>query len=322
MKFFIHFACACIVSVFAATAQAADIYPTKPITLINPYAPGGPADVIGRIVGKELSDDLKQPVVMLNKAGAGAAIGATFVAQSPHDGYTLLLGTAAAHSVTPVLTEVAYDGLKDFKFIGMAGSVFSVLVVHPSVAANNLKEFIALAKSDPGKLNFATTGLGTSTHIGAQMLQQGTGIKLAHIPYKGAAPALNDLVAGQVQVGFANISAVKGFIDSGLLKPIAFAGPKRSEALPNLPTFAESGLPGFESSTWYVVAAPAGTPQPVVDRLARAIANVHKSPEYRRQMKALDVDVLDMSPAEVTAFVQQDAKRTLAIIKAAGIDLK
>lgn len=322
MNYLLRYAGIGLLMLFTAGACAADNYPSKPIRLINPYAAGGPADVLGRIVGKELSAELGQAIVVINRPGAGASIGAAFVAQAPQDGYTLLLGTAAAHSVTPVLTEVPYDGLNDFQFIGMAGSVYSVLVINPSVPANNLKEFIALAKSQPGKLNFGTTGLGTSTHIGAEMLQQRTGIKLAHIPYKGAAPALNDLVAGQVQVGFANISAVKGFIDAGQLKPIAIAGPKRSDVLPDVPTFAEAGLPDFESSTWYVVAAPAKTPKPIVERLAQAIANVHKSPEYLKQMRTLDVDVIDLSPGQVTEFVREDAERTLAIIKSANIDLK
>jgi tripartite-type tricarboxylate transporter receptor subunit TctC len=315
-----RFACFALTA-FAAAAHAAD-YPTKPITLVNPYASGGPADTLGRIVAKELTENLGQSVIMQNRPGAGASIGAAYVAAAAPDGYTLLVGTAAAHSVTPVLTHVSYDGFNDFKFIGMAGSFYNVLVVNPSVKANNLKEFIALARANPGKLNFATTGLGTSTHIGAEMLQQQSGIKLAHIPYKGAAPALIDLVGGQVQVGFANISAVQQFIDAGQLRALAYAAPKRSASLPNVPTFAQAGLPGFESSTWYVLAAPAKTPPVVLDRLARAMAAVYVSPAYKRQMQFLGADIIDSKPAAVTEFVKKDAESTLRIIKAANIDLK
>jgi tripartite-type tricarboxylate transporter receptor subunit TctC len=311
------FALVCAVAAHAARAD--EPYPSRPITLINPYAPGGPADILARVVGKALGEDLHTAVVVQNKPGAGAAIGAAYVAHATPDGYTLLVGTAAAHSVTPVLTKVNYDGFNSFRFIGMLGSFFNVLVVNPSVQARTLPDLIALAKSEPGKLAFATTGLGTSTHLAGVMLQQRAHIEFNEVQYKGAAPELNDLVAGQVQLAFSNTSAVEQFVKLGQLHAIAIAGPARSDLMPQVPTFAQAGLPGFESSTWYILAAPAGTPQPVLDKLARALARVHKSAEYREQMHTLGADILDMSPAQVTAFVQDDAQRTLQILKASKL---
>jgi tripartite-type tricarboxylate transporter receptor subunit TctC len=306
---------ACGALLLACAAHAADNYPSRPIVLVNPYAAGGPADILARVVGKELGKELKQSIVVENRPGAGAAIGAAYVAHANPDGYTLLVGSAAAHSVTPVLTHVDYQGFDSFKFIGMLGSFVNVLVVNPSVPADTLAQFIALAKSEPGKLNFGTTGLGTSTHLGGSLLQQRAGIEFNEVQYKGAAPALNDLVGGHVQLALANTGVVQGFVEAGKLKAIAIAGPSRAVSLPKVPTFAESGMRDFDSSTWYVLAAPAGTPAPVLDKLAKALAVVHKSDEYRKQMKQLGADILDMTPAQTAAYVKEDAKRTLQVLK-------
>ena len=195
----------------AALAQP-DAYPTRPITLVNPYAVGGPADLLGRALAKNLGEQLGTNIIVENKAGGGASIGAGFVAKAAPDGYTLLLGTSAAHVVTPAATNVPYDGLKDFAFIGIVANVPNMLTVHPSVKASNFKEFVALAKAEPGKLSYASAGLGSSPHIGGEMLKFKAGLDLVHVPYRGAAPAATDLVAGTVPVGMLNLECVYDFI--------------------------------------------------------------------------------------------------------------
>lgn len=232
-----------------ATAQAA--WPAaRPITYVVPFTAGGSTDVIGRTITAKLAEALKQTVVVENKAGTGGGIGAAFVAKAPADGSTLLLGTSAAHVVTPAATRVPYDGVRDFAFVGIVANVPNLLTVHPGVPAQNLKEFIALAKSQPGKISYVSAGLGSSPHIGMELLKYKTGTFLLHIPYRGAAPAATDLVAGTVPVGMLNVSGVQAFVKANRLRALAYGGATRSPNLPDVPTFAEAGLPGFTSGSW------------------------------------------------------------------------
>lgn len=306
---------------FLPLTAAAQAFPSKTITLINPYAVGGPADQLARVLAKGLGEQLGQPVIVENKAGGGASIGAAFVAKAPADGYTLLYGTSAAHVVTPAATSVPYDGIKDFDFIGIVANVPNVLTVHPGIKANNVKDLIALAKSQPGKLSYASAGLGSSPHIGMEMFKYKTGTFLLHIPYRGAAPAATDLVAGTVPVGMLNISGVQAFIKANRLRALAYGGRKRSDSLPDVPTFAEAGIPNFLSGSWYSLAAPAKTPAPVLDRLTKALTAVLASPEFINTAAQQSAEIYNFTRAQTQAFVQEDAKTMSELIKGTGMKL-
>jgi tripartite-type tricarboxylate transporter receptor subunit TctC len=303
-------------------AMAADNYPSHPLVLINPYAVGGPADLLGRALAKELGGVLGQSVIVENKPGGGASIGTAYVAKAAPDGYTLLLGTAAAHTVTPAATKVPYKGIDDFEFVGMVANVPNILTVYPSVPAQNLKEFIALAKSQPGKFNYASAGMGSSPHIAAEMFKYYAKVDLVHVPYKGAAPAVNDLVAGTVPVGLLNISAVLPFIKSGKLRALAYANKDRSPDLPNVPTFAESGLPDMVSGSWYSLAVPAGTPAVIVDKLAQALKTVQNQTEFKKILAAQNAIVMPQQKQEAAAYISADGKRLAELVKATGMKLQ
>ncbi len=306
----------------ATGVHAQNDYPSRPTTLVNPYAVGGPADLLGRALAKGLGDALGQPVIVENKAGGGASIGTGYVAKAAPDGYTLLIGTAAAHTVTPAATKVPYDGIADFEFVGMVANVPNVLTVHPSVPAHNLKEFIALAKSQPGKLNYVSAGLGSSPHIGGEMFKHAAGVDLVHVPYKGAAPAVNDMVAGTVPIGFLNISASLPFIKSGRLVALAYGGAKRSPDLPDVPTFAEAGLKGLEMGSWYSLAVPAKTPQPIVDKLAQALRKVQAAPEFKKLLASQNAEVMPQMKTQATEYIREDGKRLAELVRATGMKLK
>lgn len=306
----------------APAAMAQDAYPTRPITLVNPYAVGGPADLLGRALAKGLGDALGQSVIVENKAGGGASIGAAYVAKAAPDGYTLLIGTAAAHTVTPAATKVPYDGIADFEFVGMVANVPNVMTVHPSVPAQNVKEFIALAKSQPGKLSYVSAGLGSSPHIGGEMFKHAAHVDMVHVPYKGAAPAINDMVAGTVPAGFLNISAALPFIKSNRLRALAYGGARRSPDLPDVPTFAEAGLPNLEMGSWYSLAVPAKTPQPVVDKLVKALQTVQASPDFKKLLAGQNAEVMPQMKAQATEFIRADGKRLAELVQATGMKLQ
>ncbi len=296
-------------------------FPNKPIVLINPYAAGGPTDLISRVMSKGLGDQLGQSVVVENKAGGGASIGASFVAKAPADGYTLLMGTSAAHVVTPMATNVPYDGLKSFEFIGIICNVPNILTVHPSVKVDNLKEFVALAKSKPGLFSYGSAGMGSSPHIGAEMFKYKAGIEMTHIPYRGAGPAITDMIAGSVPVGMLNISVVQQYVKNGQLKALAFASSKRSPTLPDVPTFTEAGLSGFVSGSWYSLAAPANTPSVVIEKLAKAFVAVQNSPEFQSAMAMQNGEIFYLNRAETSKFLQDDAKAMQDLIRSTGMKL-
>jgi tripartite-type tricarboxylate transporter receptor subunit TctC len=309
-------------SMAIAVSAHAQNYPNKPITLVNPYAAGGPVDALARMLARGMGENLKQTIIVVNKAGAGASIGAAYVAHSDPDGYTVLLGTAAAHYITPGTMKTPYDGLKDFTFIGMVDNAANVLVVNPALPVHSLKEFLALAKSEPGKLNYGSSGTGTSPHIGMEELKLQAGINLTHVPYRGAAPALIDLAEGQVQAGLINTSGVLPFVRSGKLRALAFASSSRSPALPDVPTFAEAGVPGFVSGSWHSLAVPAATPPAVVNRLALALAAVQASAEFKKGLVSLGTDPFVLGPARTSAYIGDEARRTLAMFKATNMKIQ
>jgi tripartite-type tricarboxylate transporter receptor subunit TctC len=305
-------------SLVALGAQAQG-YPSRVITLINPYSAGGPADLVARALAKGLSEELGQQVIVDNKPGGGGGIAAQYVLKSAPDGYTLLLANNASQVMAPVTTPIKYDAVKDFQYLGMAASVNNVLVIHPSVKARTLKELIALARANPGKINFASSGVGGSPHLAAELLMQQGKFKLTHVPYKGAAPAVTDLIAGQTDLGIFNMSAVLQYIKAGKLVALAYAAKTRSPLQPDVPTFEQAGLPDFEVRSWYAVAAPKGLPAPVAQRLAKAIAAVHTKPDFQHAVTAQGADVWPLTPEQATDFIAKDTKMTLDLIKTANI---
>ena len=317
IKFLITIVCLATLPVTAI----AQTYPNKTITIVNPYAVGGPADQLARVLAKGMGEQLGQPVIVENKAGGGASIGAAYVAKAPNDGYTLLLGTSAAHVVTPAATSVPYDGIQDFDFIGIVANVPNMLTVHPSMKVNNLKEFIALTKSQPGKFSYVSAGLGSSPHIGMEMFKYKTGTFLVHIPYRGAAPASSDLVAGTVPVGMLNISGVQGFVKTNRLRALAYGGSKRSANFPDVPTFAEAGISNFISGSWYSLAAPAKTPAPVLERLTKALTAVLASSEFVNAATQQSAEIYNFTRAQTQEFVLTDAKNMQELIKATSMKL-
>ena len=312
--------CGLAVSAVCSSASlAADGYPSQPITLVNPYAAGGPADVLGRALARELEKQLGKTVIVENKAGGGAAIGANFVARAKPDGYTLLLGTSAAHVVTPLMQQTAYDGIKDFAFVGIVANQPNMLVVRSSMPVSTLPELIALARKEPGKINYASAGPGSSPHLGGELFRQQAKVDIMHIPYSGAAPAINDLVGGQVDMAVLNLAASVQFIRSGKLKALAYANSKRSALFPDVPTLAEAGVSGAESASWYSLAAPKGTPPQVLETLNKAVQAVNQSPEYRKLMDAQGVELWTMTPQEATQFVEKDQVAMRKLVEAAGL---
>jgi tripartite-type tricarboxylate transporter receptor subunit TctC len=291
---------------FVHAAQAQPTWPVREITLIHPYAPGGPADTLARALGHQLEARLRQPCVVMGKAGGAATIGTAAVARARPDGYTLLIGTSAGHVVTPLMQRIGYDGIADFSFIAVVANQPNVLVAHPSVPVNTVQELVALARQSPGALNYASAGTGGATHLGAEAFAQAANIRLTHVPYAGAAPALKDVLGGQVQLAMLNLAATQAFIQDKKLKALAFGGRKRHPQMPDVPTLAELGWGSTATATWYSLAAPKGTPADVIELLRKAVADASSDPQYQRVLTAQGAESLDFSPAETTAFVQQD----------------
>jgi tripartite-type tricarboxylate transporter receptor subunit TctC len=294
-------------------------YPSQPITLVNPYAAGGPADVLGRALARMLEQQLGKTVIVENKAGGGAAIGTAYVARAKPDGYTLLLGTSNAHVVTPLMQPTPYDGVKDFAFISIVANQPNMLVVHPKIKVDTVQQLIALARQEPGKLNYASAGPGSSPHLGAELFRQRANIDITHIPYSGAAPAITDLVGGQVDMAVLNLAATLPFVKQGKLKALAYASNHRSPLLPDVPTLTETGIKDADSTSWYSLAAPKGTPPDIVQKLNEAVAAINKNPQYQKAMEAQGVELLTMTPQEATAFVQKDQQTMSTLVKSVGL---
>ena len=302
-----------------ALDAAAQQYPTRPIRLIVPYPPGGPTDFAGRTVGQKLSQFVGQQVVVDNRPGAGTVIGTELAIRSAPDGYTLLFATGGGTFLTPImLPKVPYDPVKDLTPVAMLVMSPQVLVAHPSVPAATVSELVALAKAKPGVLNFASVGQGTSPHLGGEMLQSLAGIKLVHVPYKGTAPAMTDLISGQVQVMFTSMPTVLAHVKAQRLRLLGTGGTKRSAVIPDTPPIAET-VPGFELVTWYSVFAPARTPQAIVTRLNTEIGKVLADPESRDRLAAQGLEPTTMTPDELGRYSRAELARWAKVIKAAGI---
>jgi len=306
-----------------AFAQAKTTYPTKPIRLIVAFPPGGSTDIVARLVGQKLSERVGQQVVVDNRGGAGGTIGTDIAAKSPADGYTLTMGTTSTHVIAPaIFPNVNYDPVKDFEPITLVASTPYLLVLHPGVKAKSLKDFIALVKSQPGKLNYASAGSGTTTQIAMEMLKLAAGIDIVHVPFKGNGPAGTATMGGQVQALFGSMPAVLPHAKSGKLNALAVGTAKRSSALPNVPTVAESGYPGFEVSLWLGFFAPKGTPAPVLKKLYGELVAIAKSPEMKEPFERNGADAVTTTPAELTKLMSSELDKYKKVIKAANITLK
>jgi tripartite-type tricarboxylate transporter receptor subunit TctC len=303
-----------------STSSVAQDYPNKPIRLIVQYAAGGGADFVARIVSQDLSQRLGQSVVVENRAGANGAIANQAAASSAPDGYTLLLGAAGPMVINPhIYGSGAVDTLKDFVPIAIAATSPFAVTLHPSVQANSLADLTALAKARPGTLNFGTSGNGGAPHLAAELYQSMAGVKLVHVPYKGLAPAINDLIAGQVQLAFADVGLVMAHVKAGKLKAVAVTSAKRSSVLPELPTIAESGLPGYQANTWYGVFAPAGTPPAIIEKLSAAIREGLALPAVKERLASQALEPVDMNAAQFASFVQSDYGKWGKVVKDAAI---
>jgi tripartite-type tricarboxylate transporter receptor subunit TctC len=301
-------------------ALAQTNYPNRPIQLVVTVPPGGAADFVARIIGAKLADALGQPVVISNRAGAGGTTAAAAVAKSDPDGYTLLLNTIATHGIGPHLyPSLPYDPVKDFSPIILLTKLPLIMTVNAALPAQSVKEVIALAKARPGELSFASAGSGGAPHLAGELFKSLTGTELLHVPYRGSGPAVIDLVAGRVAMMFDATPSVLPFITAGKLRPLAAASPQRHRLLPDIPSFAELGYAGMDIALWYGVVAPAGTPQPIVQRLNGALANILNMPDIHKSLTDQGADVQGGTPEEYGAFMREESSRWGAVVKRAGI---
>ncbi len=304
-----------------ASAGAQQSYPSKPIRFITPYAPGGSTSIVARYIGEKFTESWGQPVIIDSRGGANTMIGTDIVAKAAPDGYTIIY-TAMTHVVIPQFLPAPYDPIKDFAAVASFDNAEEILVVHPAVPANNLREFIALAKSRPGEINYASAGAGGVNHLAGEFFNIAAGVKLQHIPYKGAAPAMTDLMGGQVHASFAvPINAIT-LIKNGKLKGIAVSGKTRMQALPQLPTFAESGLSGYDPGFWRGVMAPAGTPRSIIDKLSTEMARMLTLPDIREKLQSQGLDPFTTTPEQFAELMKSDMAKYGRVIKLAGIKIE
>ena len=300
---------------FAAHAQ----YPNKPIKMVVPFPAGGTTDILARAVAADLQKVFGQPVIVENKAGAGGNIGSDSVAKSPPDGYTLLMGTVGTHAINVALyPKMPYDAVKDFVPISLVAGVPNVLVAAPGFPVNSVKDLIDMAKKSPDKTTFASSGNGTSIHLSGELFKQLAGVQMTHVPYKGSSAALPDVMSGQVNVMFDNAPSVMPQIKGGKLKAIAVTSGTRSPALPNVPTIAEAGLPGFEATSWFGVLAPAGTPKDIVDKLSQTIARAVQSAEFKERLAAQGAEGVGNTSEQFAAHIKTEIEKWAKVVKASG----
>jgi tripartite-type tricarboxylate transporter receptor subunit TctC len=309
---------ACLAFVLSLAAQAQS-WPMRPIKMVVPFPAGGPTDVLTRALSDKLSQALGQPVVVENKPGAGGTIGSDFVAKSAPDGYTLLMATGSTHSVGPYLGKVPYDPQKDFTPIVYVGFATNVLLVSPKLGVNNVRELIELAKQDPGKLNYSTSGIGSVAHLTSEMFASMAGIKLTHVPYKGTQLSITDLANGQVAMLFDNVMTGKPHVDSKRLKGIAISSRTRSSIMPDIPTVAESGLPGFDSWNYFGIFGPAGLPPAITQRVNAEMNRILADPAIKERFFTLGFEITGGTPAEFAAVIQSEAQRWSKVIKEANV---
>jgi len=316
--------CCLVIAAFAATPNASAVdYPVRPIKLVVPYAAGGPTDVLGRLVADYLGRDLKQTVIVENKPGAQGAIGAEAVARADPDGYTLFVAAGSIIVLNPMLyKKLSYDPVKDFRMLALVTDLPVVMEVHPSVPAKTVAEFVAYAKQNPGKLNFGSAGTGGTIHLAGEMFKQMAGIEMTHVPYKGAGPALTDLLSGNIQVMFDSVGTALPPVKAGLLRPLAVSSTQRSPDLPDVPTIAESGYPDYAVSVWYGIVAPSKLPDEIAQKIRASLDRALNDDTFRASLEKIGFPVFrPRSAAAITEFIDADRARWSAVIRAQNISL-
>jgi tripartite-type tricarboxylate transporter receptor subunit TctC len=317
MRYFLH--SLWLLLAFSVPAQA-QLPSDKPVRIVVPFAAGGPTDVIARVLAPKLAASLKRTVIVDNRVGATGAIGASFVAKSAPDGDTLLLGTSSIMAASPNLSaSLPFDPVADFTPVSLVATIENILVVHPSVPAKTVKELIAYAKANPGKLTYASSGIGSTYHLGAELFRSQTGIEWTHVPYKGAAPAIQDVLAGHVDLMFDNTSSAIPNIKAGRVRALGVASLKRYPSLPDLPTIAEEGVPGYETTIWLGLFVPAKTPAAIVQKLSSEVEEAVNSPEYKERMTALDMQPRVSTSQELADYLKSDLAKWAKVVKEAGI---
>ena len=307
--------CAAMVLASHAAAQA---YPTKTVRLIDGFAPGGSTDIVGRLIAQKLADSFGQPVVVENRPGASGIVASEMVAKAPPDGHVVLI-VPLTFTVNPSLYKLPYDPLKDLLPVTLVASAPLMLVVHPSVPVRSVAEFIGYAKANPGKLHFGSGGVGSTPHLAGEMLKTMAGIQATHVPYKGGGPALADLAGGQIQFMVENIPSTAPYVTAGKMRALAVTDVRRSPVLPDVPTVAESGVPTYEAVNWWGLVAPAGTPQPIIDKLHKALEVVQTSPDVQKQFSAEGAEIVQMNPAEFATYLQTEITRWERVVKEGNI---
>ncbi len=312
-------ALACIALTPGALLAQADAYPSKPVRFILPFPPGGGTDILGRLISERLATRLGQPVVIENRGGAGGNVGAEAAARSAPDGYTIVL-VAPSLAISPSLyRKLGYDPVKDFAPVSLVATVPNVMVTNPAIPAKTLAEFIALAKTKPGAMNFGSGGNGTSNHLAGELFNIVAGVRLVHVPYKGVNLAMNDVMSGEVQLVVIGIPAAAPHIRAGKLRGLAVIDSKRAAALPDVPTAAEAGLADFEVTTWYGVLAPAGTPRPIVARLNSEIVGVMQSPEMKERLAAMATEPVTSTPEQFADLIRREIVKWGEVVRTAGL---
>jgi tripartite-type tricarboxylate transporter receptor subunit TctC len=297
---------------------AAQDYPSKPVRVIIPFPPGGVNDTVGRLVATQLSTRLGKQFIVDNRGGAGGTVGTELAANAPKDGYTLLV-VSLAHTVNPWLYKLPYDPIKAFVPIAIVASAPNVIVVHPSLPVHSVKELVDMAKQQPGKVQYASAGIGSFMHLGGELFKLAAGVDLLHVPFRGAGPAMIDIVGGHTKVAFATTITAPPFIRDGKLRALGVGAAARSPALPDVPTVSEAGVPAYEVANWIGLVAPAGTPQPIIDKLSREIAAIQDAPEVKQQFASEGAEVVRMSPAAFGTYVATETAKWERVVKEGGI---
>jgi len=302
----------------ALTAPAAAEYPDHPVRMIIPFPPGGSNDVVGRLVAKQLSAKLGQQVVVDNRGGAGGVLGTEAAVQAAPDGYTLLM-ISIGHAVNPALHKLTYDPIKSFAPISIFATGPNVLVVNPSLPVTSVKELIALAKEKPGQLDYASAGIGSFQHLGGELFKLTAGVNLVHVPYKGGGPAMQDVIAGHVKIMFSSLVQTTPFIKSGQLRPLGTGGTARHPVLPDVPTIAEAGVPGYAANNWWGVVAPAGTPEPIIEKVYQATQEALKAPDLQKVFANEGAAVVTMTRAEFAKYIENEIVKWGRVVKEGNI---
>ena len=304
------------------TAAMAQAYPSKPVTIVVPFAAGGATDILARIIGQALTTELGQSVIVDNRAGAGGNIGASMAAKSPADGYTLFMGTVGTHAINAInaslYKKMPFDPIKDFAPLTRRANVPNLLVANPAQPYKTVKELIAYAKANPGKVNFGSSGNGSSIHLSGELFKSLAKVDMVHVPYKGSAPAVTDLLGNQIGIMFDNMPSAIQHVRSGKLVPIVVTTAKRSPELPNVPSIAEAGVPGYEATSWFGMFAPAGTPAPVLAKLNAALVKVLAQPDVKKKINEQGAETYSETPAQFAAFIQAESVKWGKVVKESG----